>query len=236
MPSLRFIAAFGFILAALPVAPCVRAGPGGLDWKHFERPVFPQVFTGTTITDGYAVVVFTFDETGRITDRIALEASHPAFVMATFDALRASTLDASAYEAHKRREVMRFEFRRTGVVVNKTHRDATKAAFTVYGDTGATSIPMLEEHELQPPLRRLEGSLPRMPDALRGQGLVAEPVVEFVVDAEGRVRVPLVVTPVDEALAEAVVEAVSSWRFEPPRVDSVPVQVAVRRTFRFGRN
>ena len=60
-------------------------------------------------------------------------------------------------------------------------------------------------------------------------------VVEFLVDEEGRVCVPRVVSASDPAFGYAAVQAVSTWRFEPPVSKGKPGVARVSVPFEFKR-
>jgi TonB family protein len=61
-----------------------------------------------------------------------------------------------------------------------------------------------------------------------------ETLIEFLIDEEGRARLPRIVSASDEAFGYAAVQAVSSWRFEPPTRGGRAVVVRVQIPITFG--
>lgn len=67
-----------------------------------------------------------------------------------------------------------------------------------------------------PPRARLQ-SAPLFPHTARREGVSGEVTVEFVVDEEGRVLAPRVVSSSREVFEEPTLRAVAKWRFHPGR-------------------
>lgn len=84
-------------------------------------------------------------------------------------------------------------------------------------------------------LRWLEGAPPVYPPAARAEGVEGVVLVEYRVDAEGRVREPRVLRAEPPGVFDAAaLEAVRSWRYRPWRRDGRPVPVeGVQSTLRF---
>jgi TonB family protein len=57
--------------------------------------------------------------------------------------------------------------------------------------------------------------------------------LDFFFDAEGRPRMPVVVSATHDAFAFAAVDALEKWRFTPPTHDGKPVAVRVKQEFVF---
>lgn len=64
----------------------------------------------------------------------------------------------------------------------------------------------------------------------RIQGVI---ILELEIDAEGRVRDPVVVKPLGYGLDEAAIEAVSQWRYKPAMEDGRPVATRYNATINF---
>ena len=208
--------------------------PEVVRWSHYEDPVFPTQLLSTTVRQGFATVVFTFDGEGKVTDRVALSASHPEFAGAVNEAIREWKVDIGQLPQFVRREIVRFDFERHGSIVALSQRDATKAAFNAYGDEAATAVRTCREDQLSSPLETLATALPQYPSQLRSKHVRGIVTLSFIVDAEGQVRVPAVIDATDAEFGEAGLVAIRQWRFQPPQQNGVPVQVMVERTFRFG--
>lgn len=57
---------------------------------------------------------------------------------------------------------------------------------------------------------------PRFPVAAAGKYAMGEALIEFLIDEEGRARLPRIVSATDDAFGYAAVQSVATWRFEPP--------------------
>lgn len=204
-----------------------------LAWRRYEAPGFPDNLATSPLMDGSAVVLFTVDAAGRVQDAVTTAATHPSFGDAVLAVTRDWELEPVAAPASwPRREVLRFVFRRHGMITSLTHRDAAKAAFSPSIDDASAVVSVRWEALAAPP-ERLATAAPVYPEALKPRRLSGSATVGFVIDEEGRVRVPVAVAATDPAFAEAAVRAVQQWRFSPPRQRGRPVVVGALRTFAF---
>lgn len=201
---------------------------------RYEPPTFPDSLRLSSIADGYATMMFTIDEEGRVSDSIAIEASHPAFAESMRDVLAKWRFEVTAGVTTPRRELIQFDFRRTGTVSSLSQRDASKAAFPTTPMEHDRPIRTVEWADLMTPPQRLEGSMPRYPSRLREQGVQGFARVHFVIDRQGAVRVPVVIDASDARFGEAALSAIGQWRFAPTLIGDEPVNVRVERTFSFG--
>ncbi len=208
--------------------------PATLPALHrYEAPVFPEKLRPTTVTAGYATVIFTVKADGRIEDAVALEASDPAFVDATLDALMKWRLADARSTTVPRREIIQFDYRRSGTVASLSHRDAIKSVFAAVDDA-SPRVRTLEWEQMKHAPRRVAGSMPMYPEKLRSQPVRGHAMVDFVIDSAGRVRVPTVADSSSAEFGEAALAAVREWRFEPPQDEGAAVHVRVIRSFSFG--
>lgn len=81
---------------------------------------------------------------------------------------------------------------------------------------------------LDEPLRPLWRGFPVYPRELRERGLEGKAEVEFIIDRDGRVRLPRILTATEPAFGWAAVTAVSQWVFQRPKRGGVPVDVKVQ--------
>lgn len=88
--------------------------------------------------------------------------------------------------------------------------------------------------DLDQPLQPLNQVAPRYPFALAGAGPAGEAVVECIVDREGWVRLPRIISATREEFGWAAAAALAEWRFAVPRVKGAPADVVVRVPFEFG--
>jgi TonB family protein len=209
------------------------SAPDLLRWQRYADPVFPAQLLPTPVQDGFASVVFTFDDAGRITDRIVIAASHPAFTVAVIDATKDWQVDTRELAPHIRRETLRFNFQRTGSIVALSNRDAAKALFSSYGDFAASAVGTCREEFLDRPLRNATQVSADFPPEMKARSVGGYATVSFIVDAIGRVRVPAITAATNPAFAAAALVALRQWTFFPAHQRGRPVQVIVERTVVF---
>jgi TonB family protein len=204
-----------------------------LRWLRYAEPVFPVEISQTTVRDGFATVAFSFGDDGRITDQIVLSASHPVFAEAVRSAVTQWQIDTRSLAAAERRDTRRFDFMRNGQIVGLSQRDALKSALDPFGDLAADPVVTLKESALSAPLKNPAGAPPEFPKELSGRVREGVATVEFVVDTEGRVRVPAVTSASHPAFGAAALATVRAWRFVPPQYQGRSVQLMTERTVRF---
>lgn len=69
---------------------------------------------------------------------------------------------------------------------------------------------------------------PEYPDALRAEPVSGSAEIEFIIDREGRARLPRIVSASREEFGWAAATAISQWVFDPPKKDGQPIDVRVR--------
>lgn len=199
--------------------------PQGVAFSEYEAPDFPYRLKPTAITRGYCVLAVTVDEGGRVEDAVGLEATDPAFVEAVLEVMPSWVFAPTATSASQpRREIMHFQFRRSGVVSQSTHRDAGKSMFAEADERYVRVRTVAWEDVDRAPVRLSGG-----PPGTFSRDLVPQGGAElsFIIDQAGRVRVPVVVGTTDPALGEAALGAIKEWRFSPPTRRGQPVLVEV---------
>jgi TonB family protein len=238
LKSLILIACAATALVGLPFD--LRAEPpkGLPPLTLYAAPAFPEGLRLTSVTDGYATVIMTLREDGSVDDVVALEASHPAFVESVLKAVRQWRFDTAqpiqeAAASRPRREVIQFDFRRTGTIDSVSQRDATKAFFPQRPAAGELPLRTVDWEQLDVPPQRIAVVQPKVPQGLRttDKGYAS---LSFVIDADGNVRVPAVAQSSHAEFGAAAVAAVKQWRFAPPRQGDTAIQVWATRSFSFG--
>ena len=65
-------------------------------------------------------------------------------------------------------------------------------------------------------------------DALRAEGPTGSAEIEFIIDREGRARLPRIVSASREEFGWAAATAIAQWVFDPPKKNGQPVDTRVR--------
>jgi len=198
--------------------------PYGITFRLYEAPRFPQSLRALGVATGYSIVVVTIDQAGAVTDAVGIEASDTAFIDAVLEVARGWIFAAAESATRPRREVLHYRFRLSGTVSVMNHREGAGSHFADAADD-FPRVRTFAWDELDAKPTRLSDGAPNTaaPHAVHG---TAE--LSFVIDTEGRVRVPVVLGASDADTSLIALAAVKQWRFSPPMKDGAPVLVEVR--------
>jgi TonB family protein len=221
LPALLFSLAVGAVDAPNPAQqiPLLQA----------PLPPFPTELKSEPVYQGTALIGCVVAPDGSVVDAWALRASHKAFARSAEETVLGWKYApaASPEKSAMRIDAVEVRFSTTGSLISQTQFDAIKSLMP----SRDNELPPVLEN-LPPGARRpsrLEGAKPKSLPSHPGGSVE----VEFFVDSEGRVRLPLALRSTDRALSEAAVSAVRQWRFEPLRIEGKPASLRTRYTFRF---
>jgi TonB family protein len=187
--------------------------------KMLIPPVFPQ---GRWLAgeSGSCTAEFTVDAQGTPREIAILNATHPDFGGAFTAAIEAWAFQPAQNDqgpvAVRIRAVHEFA-QRSDLAEFRLGARLKPGAEGIAGPAGL-------ERKLQPLWR----GFPVYPQALLERKPSGEALIEFIIDRDGRARLPLVVSATDEAFGWAAATAVSQWVFEPPVRNGQPTDVRVR--------
>lgn len=178
---------------------------------------------------GSATVEFTIGESGFVSGVKVREATQPAFGAALAAAIRTWVFERPLEKG-----------RGTTVAMIQHYDFKAAGADAAESDPGVRVLNALRRGEIHP-AKGLDGKLtplyrvrPEYPDALRDQGSPAgQAEIEFVIDREGRVRLPRIVSASNEEFGWAAATAVAQWVFSAPLRGGEPVDVKVHIPFNF---
>lgn len=232
---MAWIRAFVFAgqLAIAATASADPAPAGRIELVSAPLPAYPAELKNEPVYQGSATVGCVVAPDGTVTDAWALRASHRAFAKAAEESVRnwryapAAHPKAPTDTSFSRVDVIQIHFAVTGSIVSQTQWDAAKSIFPK------------QDHGLPPVFETLPAGMPK-PARLTGANPKPLPnhpggkvMVEFFVDAEGQVRLPVPLGTPPPELAQAAVSAVRNWRFAAPRVDDKPASIRLRWSFSF---
>ncbi len=193
------------------------------------RPIYPYALLRDGI-DGKARVHFLIDTDGHIIFSAVDAADRPEFGAALQAAIECFEFEPALRGGRPTRTVYAFEqpysaYDHDGVI---TREDRNLLALERKHPERIVSAAKLDAR-LHPISRRP----PRFPLALAGKIAAGDAVVEFLVDEDGRARLPRVVSASDPAFGWAAVQAVAVWRFDPPKSAGKSVVTRIRVPFSF---
>lgn len=191
----------------------------------------PPVYPYELLRDGKkgrAVVAYVVDERGRVVQATVKQASRPEFGSALLAAVEAFVFKPALKAGRPCKAVMAYE---------ETF-DILGATFLVRNE----DIDLLRQEKRKSKFihaaRDVDDELqatfripPRIP--LNAASATGQAEIAFIVDATGRARLPRIVSSTEDVFGYAAVQAVSTWRFEPPKVGGKPAAVRVRVPFNF---
>jgi TonB family protein len=187
---------------------------------------FPEELWFTSINEGYATVAWTVAPDGRIEDAVVIAASHPAFAQSALEALP-RRLPRDVDSVLPKYDSARFIFHRLGL--NTYSSTAEMIRQTAAEQRGAIPTVTVRAGELQEPLVQTGGEASVCPS--RQSMLAGAVIVRFLIDRDGRVRVPRIIDTTSDQFALAMLAAVRQWRFAPPQVAGQSVQVEDTQVF-----
>ncbi|HXB01309.1 MAG TPA: TonB family protein [Opitutaceae bacterium] len=192
-------------------------------------PLFPIQMTLAGISTGKVKFIIKVDKTGKLEDLLVTEYTQRAFADEATKVVRQWTF-APAWVGTEPvgwvRELNLY-FRTDGMMVTYDNAEApSHFKMTDHPDEKieyhACSLRDLDR--IPVPLHVVAPTAALQPDA-------GEVRVEFYIDEDGRVRIPVARETSDVAFANAAVDAVSQWQFEPPTSKGKAVLVHAVQTF-----
>lgn len=169
------------------------------------------------------------DESGKVTDYVIIEASHPAMISPAITALKRIQMEPAKDDGKP-----------VAVVIDVQipfNRDPVASRSVVHDLMRYSEPEITEPLFTATPASQLDSRL-----EVRRQGQVYAPgdgsesgeaVVEFYIDHDGQVRLPRVVSSSDEEAALAAVMTFKEFRFAPPRKGNKPTVVKVRMPYKW---
>lgn len=189
--------------------------------KRKAAPVYPYdlLVEGKA---GWAEATFVIDYVGRPLFTNPKAASDPAFAKALV-----AMVEASEYVPGKRDRVavMSPSEEKVQFTPEKSLDDEAKRVLTLLRQ-GGNGIPKVAELDERP--KALRQDSPVYPRALKDDGLTGQAEIEFIIDRQGRVLFPRIVSATHEDFGWAAATAVANWRFQAPERNGEKVEARMR--------
>jgi TonB family protein len=181
------------------------------------------------ITSGSVKFVIKVDKTGKLVDLLAIEYTQRPFADEATKAVSQWTFAPALVGTEPVGWVreLNLSFLNNGMTVTYDNGEAP-SHFTMADHSGekieyhACSLRDLDR--VPTPRHVVAPTAALQPDA-------GDVTVDFYIDEEGRVRIPVARATSDAVFANAAVDAVSQWQFEPPTSKGKPVLVHVVQIF-----
>lgn len=189
--------------------------------KRKVSPVYPyeQLINGRS---GWAEASFVIDYAGRPLFANPKDASDPAFAKSLVAMIEASQYVPGRRDRHK---VMSPASERCLFQGEASFDEGERRVLGALRK-GEHSLPVVAELDGRP--KALQQDSPVYPRALKDDGLTGQAEIEFVIDREGRVLFPHIVSATHEDFGWAAATAVAQWRFQPPQKDGQKVDAVMR--------
>jgi TonB family protein len=232
--------ALGLSLAASSVVAAVEYPSASKRFQPLKilrtaDPMYPVQLTERYIEKGEARIMIMVSEAGRLVDWMVTGYTHPLFAKEALEVLPKWSFEPATLhgEPVAVRTELRFLYRNIGRVrVVPGDMEMALRMKDIRGrDTFWRRICKMDELD-QPPDAIVEIA-PMPPDRLGAVAREGKVVVEYFIDPEGRVRMPIVLSSDDEAFSQSVLLALTGWKYAPPTCNGQPVLAHVAREFTF---
>jgi TonB family protein len=189
-------------------------------------PVYPYQLRRDGVR-GTAKAVMAVDARGQVSQVKIMQASHPEFGDALAAALEGFRFQAAHREGKPVPTLVTFE---QSFDARELPDEPGDQALGLEKRNPEKILPV---SQLDAPLNPVSRRAPVFPLALSDGVTNGEAVVECLIDAEGRVRLPRIKSATSNAFGYAAVQAANAWRFQPPRAAGKPVMVRAMLPFKF---
>lgn len=176
------------------------------------RAVYPYALLAAK-REGKALIRYLVDERGRVAQATVGEASAPEFGEALLAAVEQFRFEPAVKNGRPSRSLQAFsqEFK-----TDEGYQLVSDDDLSLLRREQRKPETIVRLGDLDEPLKPISQRPPRAPLAQLADGKAGEATIEFLVDEEGRARLPRVVRASADAFGYAAMQAIASWRFEPP--------------------
>jgi TonB family protein len=225
-PLLAVVVAFVPLAAAAGVTP-----PRILQTTEVR---FPATFALSVVASGSAEVIVNIDADGQLVDLLVSRYSRREFADEAVGALRKWRFEPARRDGESvgARFVVKFDFSAPGKVATLTVFETIESRLQLQQKSGTAEV-VSSTRKLDHPPAAVTTVQPVHPGSLPDATQDARVVVDYLIDQEGRPRMPVVLEATRDGYALAAVDALAQWRFTPPTSGGRPVAVQVRQEFVF---
>jgi TonB family protein len=195
---------------------------------------FPDALLMQAITTGEAWVMVSIDLDGRLTDALVTRYTHRALADEALSVLREARITPATRDGQPLAACseVHFVFNARGAVITMDAR-ASVASLTAFVTKPTYFTELCRPAELDSMPIAVQTVAPRHPGPSEGGAAGGKAVIEFIIDADGRPRMPVLVSSPDAAFAAQAARALVQWQFTRPTRNGRPVAVPARQEFVF---
>jgi TonB family protein len=181
--------------------------------------------------EGKASVVYVVGPEGRVIQADIRDGAVPEFGRAVRAAIECFTFEPAIKGGRPGPALQAFsqEFNRDDQWQLVSHEDLSLLRREEKNPATILSLGELDEAP-----KALSRRPPQFPLSVPNSTTYGETLIEFLIDEEGSARLPRVLSASDDAFGYAAVQAVATWRFEPPRRGGKTVVAHVQIPITFG--
>ena len=194
-------------------------------------PVYPLAALQAR-KEGSASIKFLIDRTGKVSAAQVITATTPEMgqsVLAMIDAWEFTPPAKKDGTPCSALLTMSHNFRTSG------HGDVpvSSEARNILRHLEKSPAKIVPGDKLDRPIKPISTRPPVYPTALRNARTPGEALIEFFIDERGDAQLPAVISCTAPEFGYAAVQAVATWRFEPPVVGAKPVVTRARVPLKF---
>lgn len=188
--------------------------------KRKVVPVYPYELL-VNGRSGWAEASFVIDYSGRPLFANPKRSSDPAFAKAVVAMIEASQYVPGRRDKHSVMSPASERYQFAGEESLDAH--ARSVLDTLRHGGGLAAATELDERP-----KAVRQDSPAYPRALKDDGMTGQAEIEFVIDRDGRVLFPRIVSASHEDFGWAAATAVAQWRFQPPQKGGQHVDAIMR--------
>ena len=192
-------------------------------------PVYPYELLLQGI-GGSAQVRYVVDANGRVAASTVSEADRPELGLALQAAVELFLFEPAVKDGRAIRSVSSYSLKFSASDYKLLIREHERAAFRLEKDNPEKIIKASKLDGKLVPTKRQE---PAYPATLKEKNVSGEAKIQFLIDEQGRVCLPRIVSATEPAFGYAAAQAAVMWRFEPPMSGGKPAVTKVMVPFLF---
>lgn len=212
-------------------------------------PEFPQKLLRRGIQTGHATLLLAVDQEGFLQDWLVVEATHVDLIVKIDEVVPLWSFQPPMVNGEPVDGVQRVPIFFNATHLNDATKDSPQKGRLMHRSRARNSRKGASHYSRNKPLRLATfEELDQYPEAIfqpqpivsqssLTESLSANVTFNFVIDTEGRVRMPTLYTingDVDPQVIHAVNVALSQWRFRPLKSKNRPVTCEATKTFELG--